>query len=214
MRRARASRVSQTEPWCRHRHQVVRTRDRREPITSAIDRSLVDRARHGDLDAFEEIVRARMDSIYRLSFAILGDEADARDAAQVTFVSAWQQIARLHDEDRFDAWLQRIAVNAARMAHRARRRRGVREIPASRVVGRADLAAVPAPPDRDARTLETALRRLTVEQRTILTLHHLDGQPIAELAEILEIPAGTVKSRLHSARQALQAAIDADARDR
>lgn len=182
--------------------------DRRQPIQPATDRSLVDRARTGDLEAFEEIVRARMDAVYRLSFAILGNEADARDAAQDTFVAAWRQIGRLRDDDRFDAWLQRVAVNAARMVHRSRRRRGVREIPSAEVAAR--MADVAAPEQADARVLDRALRALPVEQRAILVLHHLEGRAVADLAAILEIPVGTVKSRLHTARQALQRALDAD----
>ncbi len=183
------------------------------PIPPATDRSLVDRARHGDLDAFEEIVRARMDAVYRLSFAILADEADARDAAQDTFVTAWRQIGKLRDPEHFDAWLQRVAVNAARMTHRARRRRGFREIPASRVGGMTDLPATAAV-EADARALEAALGRLSIDQRSILALHHLEGRSLAELAEILDIPSGTVKSRLHTARQALHAALLAEATDR
>ena len=155
-----------------------------------------------------------MDAVYRLSFAILGDEADARDAAQDTFVTAWRQIGRLREPDRFDAWLQRVAVNAARMTHRARRRRGVREIASSRVVDFDGLQATASPAGTDATTLDAAMRQLPVEQRSILVLHHLEGQPITTLAEILEIPVGTVKSRLHTARRALQAAIDAVRRDR
>ncbi len=184
---------------------------RREPIQPALDRSIVDRARTGDLDAFEEIVRARMDAVYRLSFAILGNEADARDAAQDTFVAAWRQIGRLQDVDRFEAWLQRVAVNAARMVHRSRRRRGVREIPAAEVAAAAPDRAAPdraAPEPADVRSLSVALRALPIEQREILVLHHLEGRSVAELAGILEIPIGTVKSRLHTARAALQRAID------
>ena len=187
--------------------------DRRQPIPPEPDRSLIDRARHGDLEAFEEIVRARMDATYRLTYAILGDPAEARDAAQEAFVAAWRRIGDLREADRFDAWFQRMTVNAARMAHRGRRRRGVREIPASRVQGMADLPATASPAEHDARTLEAAMRRLDIDQRSILVLHHLDGRPLAELAEILAIPVGTVKSRLHTARQALQAAIDAEAVD-
>ena len=70
-----------------------------------------------------------MDAVYRLTFAILGNEADAADAAQETFVAAWRQIRRLRQPDRFDSWLQRVAVNAARMTHRARRRRGPGDSP-------------------------------------------------------------------------------------
>ncbi len=158
-------------------------------------------------------MRARMDAVYRLSYAILGDEADARDAAQDTFVTAWRQIGRLRDADRFDAWLQRVAVNAARMTHRSRRRRGVREIPAARLGGVIpEVRATRSPAEQDARTLDAALARLPIEQRTILVLHHLDGRSIAELAEVLDIPPGTVKSRLSAARQALRVAIDAEAR--
>ena len=155
-----------------------------------------------------------MDTVYRLSFAILADEADARDAAQDTFVTAWRQIGKLRDPDRFDAWLQRVAVNAARMTHRARRRRGVREIAASRIGAVADLPATASPVQTDARMLEAALVRLSIEQRSILALHHLEGRSLAELAAILDIPLGTVKSRLHTARQALHAALLAEATER
>jgi RNA polymerase sigma-70 factor (ECF subfamily) len=155
-----------------------------------------------------------MDAVYRLTYAILGDEADARDAAQDTFVTAWRQILKLRDADRFNAWLQRVAINAARMTHRARRRRGVREIAASRMAGGLpDLPATARDADRDAQRLDAAMRRLPLAQREILVLHHLDGRSVVELADILELPSGTVKSRLHTARQALQAAIDTEARD-
>ena len=167
----------------------------------------MERARDGDLDAFEEIVRARMDAVYRLTHAILGDEADAADAAQETFVAAWRSIRGLRDPNRFEAWLQRITVNAARMAHRTRRRRQVREIAATRVsaaVERADAQRTPS----DACLLDIAMRRLDVDQRSLLVLHHLDGLPLSELAEMLDLPLGTVKSRLFAARRALQTAID------
>jgi RNA polymerase sigma-70 factor, ECF subfamily len=152
-----------------------------------------------------------MDAVYRLSFAILGNEADARDAAQETFVTAWRQLGKLRDPEQFDAWLQRVAVNAARMTHRARRRRGVREIAASQIEPLATEATA-SPSDGDR--LSRALASLDIEQRTILALHHLDGRPVAELAEVLQIPVGTVKSRLFTARRALQAALDADEVDR
>lgn len=176
-----------------------------EPIGPAIDRSVVDRARKGDLDAFESIVRARMDAVYRLTAAILGDEADARDAAQETFVAAWRELPRLRDPDRFEAWLQRVAVNASRMTLRARGRRRVREIPSSQVVG---IAGRAAPDGRsDAVLLDAGLRLLPIEQRSILVLHHLEGRPLADIAAILEIPVGTAKSRLFTARKALESAL-------
>lgn len=178
-------------------------------IGPAIDRSLIDRARNGDLDAFESIVHARMDAVYRLTSAILGNEADARDAAQETFVAAWRQLSRLREPEKFEAWLQRVAVNAARQTHRARSRRHIREIPSSTVATLAD-RAVGGPTRDDAAILDSALATLPVDQRAILVLHHLEGRPMAELATILDIPEGTAKSRLFAARRALAAAITSD----
>jgi len=173
---------------------------------------LVERARDGDLDAFEEIVRARMDGVHRLTYAILGEPADAQDAAQETFVAAWRQLRRLRDPDQFDSWLQRIAVNSARMVHRGRRRRSVREITTANF--EASAQAVDTAADADALVLDRALRRLDIDQRSILVLHHLEGRSLDELAAILGVPVGTVKSRLFTARRALQAGIDAETNDR
>src|SRR4029079_6045361 len=178
------------------------------------DRSLADRARNGDLDAFEELMHARIDAIYRLSFAIVGDEADARDSTQESFIAAWRRIRGLRDPERFDAWLQRIAVNSARMTLRSRGRRRVREIPSADVANVAGMSDEAKPERSDSDALGAALDRLPVDQRTIVVLHHLEGHDLAGLAEILEIPIGTVKSRLHTARQALQAALAAEDRAR
>jgi RNA polymerase sigma-70 factor (ECF subfamily) len=192
----------------------VAERRRETPIGPALDRSLIDRARNGDLDAFETIVRARMDAVYRLTSAILGDEADARDAAQETFVLAWRELSRLREPEKFEAWLQRVAVNAARMTLRTRGRRRVREIPSSQVVALASRVAADGGPAADAARLDEALRLLPVDQRAILVLHHLDGRPLAEIATILDIPVGTAKSRLFAARRALETALRADGTDR
>jgi RNA polymerase sigma-70 factor, ECF subfamily len=143
--------------------------------------------------------------VYRLSFAILGNESDAVDATQESLVAAWRQLRGLREPERFDAWLQRIVVNAARQVMRAKRRRRTREIPASSVV---ELSGLPSPAGReDATVLDAALATLPVDQRSVLVLHHLEGRAVGELAEILQIPVGTAKSRLFTARRALAAAI-------
>ena len=155
-----------------------------------------------------------MDGVYRVTMAILGDEADARDAAQDAFVTAWRQIRSVRDPERFDAWLQRVAVNAARMTHRSRRRRGVREIPQSRLGTHGVNAQPGEDAAADARVLDAALQTLDVDQRSILVLHHLEGHSVIEIAAMLDIPVGTAKSRLHMARKALHAAIDVEATGR
>lgn len=170
-----------------------------------MDGVLIERARAGDASAFDELARARIDAVYRTALGILGSPSDARDATQEALVSMWRGLPSLRDPAAFDAWLYRITVNASKMV--LRRRRGVHEL---------HLEDDPADVFRsDARTphglsdFDRAFERLTVDQRALLLRHHLDGVSIAELARQLEIPEGTVKSRLHTARTALERAIEA-----
>jgi RNA polymerase sigma-70 factor (ECF subfamily) len=148
-----------------------------------------------------------MDAVYRLALAIAGDEADAADITQDALVAVWTQLPKLRDVDRFDAWLHRIVVNTARMAVRGRRRRRVREIPNGEMT---DAMGPSMPVPSDGRRLAAALFELSTEQRTLLALHHLEGRPIAEIAEVLGVPSGTVKSRLFAARRALDLALARD----
>jgi RNA polymerase sigma-70 factor, ECF subfamily len=172
-----------------------------------LEPSLVARARAGDVDAFEQLVRERADRVVRLAMAIVADETEARDVAQETFITAWRQLADLRDEDRFEAWLTRIVVNKARMALRSRRRRRVREIPAAELTTTVAEGHTTDRPDEDAGRLAGALDALDPDRRAILALHHLEGWSVAEIAATLEIPVGTAKSRLFAARQALERAF-------
>jgi RNA polymerase sigma-70 factor, ECF subfamily len=182
-------------------------------IGATRDPDLVERARRGDLEAFESIVHERMGAVYRLSLAITGNEADAADATQDAFVAAWKQIRSLRDPARVEAWLGRIAVNAARMVVRARRRRSVREIrtidgiATASTAGRSTIHIAPSAAERDGQTLAAALDRLDPDQRAILALRHLEGRGIHEIAAILGVPEGTAKSRLFTARNALARAL-------
>jgi RNA polymerase sigma-70 factor (ECF subfamily) len=174
-------------------------------IEARDQRSLVNRARAGDVAAFESLVRSRMDAIYRLDLAILGEDADAADAAQETFIAAWRKLGSLKDPDRFEAWLQRVSVNACRMIRRSRGRRLVREMPMAEMDAAGSEMAAPQP--SDVQILRTALRRLLHDHRAVLALHHIDGRPVAEIASTLGIPEGTAKSRLFKARAALDKAL-------
>jgi len=173
-----------------------------------VQTELVDRARRGDREAFGVLAGGAVDRLYGIARMILRDTELAEDATQEALVRAWRDLPALRDVDRFDAWLYRLLVRSCSDIGRSRRRsRG--EI----VV----LHAEPAEPDRasdiaDRDQLERGLRRLSDAQRTILVMHYYLGLLPTELAETLDIPVGTVKSRLHYAMSALRAALEADER--
>ena len=165
-----------------------------------MDRELLVRARTGDREAFESIVLAKGEPLFRTALAIVGNEADARDATQEAFVAAWRGFAKLRDLDRFDAWLGRILINECRMTLRQRRR--VHEIHVTEAFDPPDSQVLGHSPDFDA-----AFDRLSVDHRALLVLHHLHGYGVGEIAAWLGIPAGTVKWRLSRARGALAAEL-------
>lgn len=168
-----------------------------------MDRELLLRARSGDREAFELIVLAKGEPLFRTALTILGSEADARDATQETFIAAWKSFARLRDPERFDAWLGRILVNECRMALRKRRR--VREV----AVDEARLTDSSAATDSsDSTDFDAAFARLTVDQRALLVLHHQHGYGVREIGTWLGIPSGTVKWRLNRARTALRKELE------
>ncbi len=180
------------------------------PVSSQAD--LVRGAARGDALAFERLVATRADGAFRTARAMLGDESDARDATQDAFVSAWRELPRLRDPESFDAWLRRILINACRAQMRVRKR--VREIALDATVEPA--APGPGLPEQLGATdlLARAFDRLDGDKRALLVLHHLDHAPVAQIATSLGIPTGTVKWRLHDAREALQRALVAEGEDR
>jgi len=169
---------------------------------------LVHRARRGDREAFAVLAGGSVDRLYAIARLILRDAELAEDAAQETLVRAWRDLPSLREVERFDAWLYRLTVRACADIGRQRRR------------WRAELAVVPREPselDRSAELadrdeLERGLRRLSEAQRTILVLTFYLGYAPGDVADALDIPVGTAKSRLHYAIEALRAALAADAR--
>ena len=168
-----------------------------------MDRELLVRARAGDREAFEQIVLAKGEPLFRTAMAILGNEADARDATQEAFVSAWRGIGFLRDFDRFDAWMGRILINECRMTLRRRKRANEVALPDSDSDVLGSDSPLTASPDFDA-----AFNRLSVDQRAMLVLHHLHGYGVDEIGAWLGMPSGTVKWRLSRARRALAAQLD------
>lgn len=167
-----------------------------------MDRDLLSRACAGDREAFELIVLAKAEPLLHTATAILGNEADARDATQETFIAAWRSLGKLRDRERFDAWLGRILINQCRMALRHRGR--VREVP----ITDPEHAPTTDSPAATSSDFDAAFDRLSVDQRSLLVLHHLHGYDVREIATWLGIPSGTVKWRLSRARRALAAELE------
>jgi RNA polymerase sigma-70 factor (ECF subfamily) len=174
-----------------------------------VDRDLVEQAQHGDREAFAILVRTRGDRLMGIARRILRDVGLAEDAVQQTLVIAWRELPSLRDPDRFDAWLQRLLVNTS--YSEARRSRtwnaNVRILPVDGPAGPDESLSLD---DRDL--LDRPFRRLPAEQRAILVFTHYLGLTPTEIAERLEIPVGTARSRLHYAHRAMRAALEADER--
>jgi RNA polymerase sigma-70 factor (ECF subfamily) len=174
-----------------------------------MDLDLVRAAQRRDQAAFVDLISARGDRLYAIAHRILRDVDRAEDALQDALVIAWRDLRGLRDPDRFDAWLHRVLVHVCiQQAVRERRRTAnLRVLPMDRPTGQDDLLTLA---DRDQ--LERGFRQIPPEQRAILVLHHVVGYTPAEIAETLGIPAGTARSRLHTAHRAMRAALEADAR--
>ena len=170
-------------------------------------RETVERAMRGDREAFGMLVNLTSDRMYAIAMRILRDSHLAEDALQGSLITAWRELPRLRDPDRFEAWIRRLLVHACYAEARRRKAWGgnVRVLP---VDGPADADELLSINDRDA--LDRAFRRLTVEQRAVFVLHHHVGLPLVEIADTLGIPPGTARSRLHYAIRLLRAAIEAD----
>ena len=157
---------------------------------------LVERARHGDHDAFSDLVRASGSRLYGVARLILRDSDRAQDAVQEAYALAWRDVRALRDPGAWDAWLYRLTVRACYRQARTNRRRELTEIHLvtdHEVATAGDLGAQVAERDR----LGRELGRLPVDQRAVLVLHFYLDLPLSHVAEILDIPAGTAKSRLH-----------------
>ncbi len=172
-------------------------------------RDLVRDAQAGNGDAFGTLVAGSLDRGYAIAYRILRDVELAHDAVQGALIAAWTDLPTLRDPDAFEGWLTRLIVNACYAESRRERRWSAK----LRLVAPPDSStpdSVASVADRDE--LERAFRRLPVEQRAVVVLHHYAGLTSADVASILHVPAGTVRSRLHHATRQLRAAIEADAR--
>jgi RNA polymerase sigma-70 factor (ECF subfamily) len=187
-----------------HLHEAIS-----HPGEESVTRSeLVRRAMDGDRDAYDILLTDVIDHLYRIARLILRDFDSAEDAVQEALVRCWRDLPKLHDPDRFDAWLNRLLLNSITDEARSRRR-NVANVTVLRIEPtQSDGAGALA--DRDE--LARVFGRLSIDHRTIVVLHHYLGMTVDEAATTIGIPVGTAKSRLHYATDALRAALEADAR--
>jgi RNA polymerase sigma-70 factor, ECF subfamily len=175
-----------------------------------MQQDLVVRAQGGDLDAFSTLTAGSTDRLYAAAKLILRDDERAADAVQNALLQAWLNIRGLRDAARFDAWMHRLLVRACFRAAKRERRRSILEITL-------DPIAEPAIPDaqrlvavRDQ--LDRGFRRLSPDQRAVIVLYHYLGLSLAESADALDIPLGTMQSRLSRATNAMRGWLEADDR--
>lgn len=165
---------------------------------------LVQRAQNGDQGAFEHLYRQNAGRVYALCLRMSADPARAEELTQAVFVRAWQKLSDFRGDAAFSSWLHRIAVNTTLQGRRGARRRIARNDAYASTSPR-----VTQPRDVSARIdLERAIGCLPSGARTMFVLHDVEGYRQEEIADMLSVAVGTVKSQLHRARRLLREALD------
>lgn len=172
-----------------------------------MDRDLIIKARDGDTQAFTQLAARISDRLYAIAVRVLRDRDVAGDALQAALVSIWRDLPQLRDPDQFDAWSYRVLVNCCRSARRSHRSVISVSVQPDDAFVMDEQASVAR---RDE--LERAFRALSPEQRAVLVLMYYHDMTVRQVAQVLEVSEGTVKSRAHAARRSMRAAIDAGAR--
>jgi RNA polymerase sigma-70 factor (ECF subfamily) len=168
--------------------------------------ALVRRIQQGDVDAFEVLVRRYMERAYRVAYRVLQHRQDAEDLVQDSFLRALERIDQCAPDRPFGPWFFRIVTTQGLNARRQRKRREMAALPE-------DVVATGNTPDVDVERagerarLHAAMARLPKQQRLIVQLSELDGFSSQEIADMLDLAAGTVRWHLHEARAALRAVL-------
>jgi RNA polymerase sigma-70 factor (ECF subfamily) len=177
------------------------------------DLILLERARDGDLDAFNDLVICYQDQLFSLVARMVPDRDQASDAVQEAFFSAYRNLASFRGGS-VRSWLSRICINAAMDAQRARKRRPAQPYPEFEDDSWQPRAGDETDPQRivmageRTRVLNDALARITPDQRAAIVLFDVEGYDYAEIAEMTSVSLGTVKSRIHRGRLALRQVLE------
>jgi RNA polymerase sigma-70 factor (ECF subfamily) len=179
------------------------------PRVARRDDALVDRARRGDVDAFELLYRQHAGRVYALCLRLAADPVVARELVQDTFVKAWDALPRFRADASLTTWLHRIAVNALLERRRGEKRRTSRvSLAGDEEEDQRDIAGVVFAPDiATAIDLERAIGALPPGVRRAFVLHDVEGYSHEEIATMTGLAAGTLRAQLHRARQLLKRAL-------
>lgn len=172
---------------------------------------LIRRAKRGDTHAYEELVRAFQGIAFRTAYVLAGNAADAEEAAQDGFVKAWRALGRFREGAPFRPWLLRIVANESRNRRRSAGRRAHLALRAATEQVSGDAAPSPEVAFLSAETraaLLAAVDELPDDQRQAVSLRYFVGLSEQEVAEALDLPVGTVKSRTSRALERLRASYD------
>ena len=177
------------------------------------DRELVLKAAAGDEQAFETLIRRKREKVFWIAYRIIGDEEDARDIAQQTFIRLWKVLDRFKQDQSFDTWLYRITVNLA-IDHYRSRGPARESVPLPEGEDLAAEASARRPATGDPRQalagselraiFERLAARLGAKQRAIFVMSQIEGVPTEEIARIMGISHSTVRNHLFQARRTLQ----------
>jgi RNA polymerase sigma-70 factor (ECF subfamily) len=176
------------------------------------DEELVRRCRAGDTSAFGDLVERHQSRVYHLCLRIVGDPDEARDAAQDALIAGWRKLDQFRGDSAFTTWLHRVTVNACYDQLRKRRRQPMLHLAAGDERDHESGPPIPDHADAVATSAEVsaALQRVPDEFRAALVLADVEDLPYDEIATILGVAVGTVKSRVHRGRVALARAIGLD----
>ncbi|MDP2606516.1 MAG: sigma-70 family RNA polymerase sigma factor [Deltaproteobacteria bacterium] len=173
------------------------------------DAECVKRVQRGDADSFEVLVRRHQKATFNLVYRLLGDYEEAAEVAQEVFLSAFKSIQQFRGDAIFSTWLYRIAFNHASTRRKSLQLAQQRHVPLDgrELIGDGDAFADPEKTAQDRETqqrVQRALNSLSKDDAAVIILRDLQDAPYEEVAQMLDIPIGTVKSRLHRARRALK----------
>ena len=177
---------------------------------SITDADYVRRLQRGETEAFEMLVRRHEKTIFNLVYRMLGDYDEAAEVSQEVFLSAYRAIGQFRGDANFSTWLYRIALNHTSTRRKTLIRRQQRNVAIEDTEPVRDLQPGPAETmeKKEIRErVQRALNNLEPDDATVILLRDLQDIPYEEVARLLEIPVGTVKSRLHRARQALKSQL-------